>query len=78
MEYTLSRVAWERLIGELDSDIEAMQQEYLKLETGIERTQYLINKFGRSGIEMQPIFEDGNAAKATKLLRAAIIDTTKY
>ena len=41
-----------------------LSDEYLKLNPGLERSQYLVDKFGRSGMEMSKIMELGSAKLA--------------
>jgi hypothetical protein len=40
-----------------------MQQQYLKLNEGQERTEFLLKNFGKSGVDLQPFFEMGNIAE---------------
>jgi hypothetical protein len=49
-----------------------MSDEYLKLAPGVERTQYLLDRFGKSGDEMAKIMEKGG--KSIREMSAAIDD----
>jgi len=44
------------------SGLAALSDEYLALAPGVERTQFLLDNFGRSGAEMGKLLEKGSAA----------------
>jgi hypothetical protein len=45
------------------ASLEAMQAQYQALNPGVERTQFLMKEFGKSGLSLQKFFETGDVAQ---------------
>jgi hypothetical protein len=52
-----------------------LREQYLQLNPGMERTQFLLKEFGKSGISLQKFFETGDAADRINEVNAALILT---
>lgn len=56
------------------ASLEAMQKQYLALAPGMERTQFLVNNFGKGGLTLQKFFETGDiAARLDEINKALLI-----
>ena len=44
------------------ASLQSLSDQYLKLAPGVERNQFLLDKFGKSGLEMARVMELGGAA----------------
>ena len=53
--------------------LESMQKLYLALEPGMERTQFLLDNFGKSGNNLQKFFETGDIATRLEAVNKALI-----
>lgn len=59
---TAMRIASKEGIEPNIQSLMALSDEYLKLSPGVERNQFLLDKFGRSGLEMARVMELGSDA----------------
>jgi hypothetical protein len=50
-----------------------MQAQYLTLNPGVERTQFLLKEFGKSGLNLQKFFETGDIAQRLEEVNKAMI-----
>ncbi len=53
--------------------LEAMQAQYQALNPGMERTQFLVKEFGKSGLNMQKFFETGDIAQRLEEVNQALL-----
>jgi hypothetical protein len=51
----------------------ALREQYLALNPGLERTQFLLDKFGKSGVNLQKFFETGDTAERLREVQDSVI-----